>query len=365
MRRSSGVLVAGLLMLTACNSNAKPVADACARAAVSAAACGGMNGLVAAARSEGSLNLIALPRAWVNYGAILDAFSAKYGIKVSMSNPNGMSEDEIAAVRAMGAASNAPDALDLRVEVAAANAQLLAPYYVASWDSIPQAQKDANGSWSEDYGGYMSIGYDPSKVPAIASVDDLLGPQFRGKVALAGSPATNASALGAVMMVGLAEGGSLDDISTGVAWFHRLRAAGNLLATAANSITIKKGATPVVLDWDYLSVAHVAGVPGWTVYVPDTAVIGGYYAQAINKNAPHPAAARLWEEYLYSDEGQNLWLKGPARPVRMPVMQSTGTIDRAAAGLLPITLGTPVFASVSQASMARTYLTSHWPASGP
>ena len=39
---------------------------------------------------------------------------------------------------------------------------------------------------------------------------------------------------------------------------------------------------------------------------PPGPAVAGYYFQAINKDAPHPAAARLWQEFLYSDEGQNL-----------------------------------------------------------
>jgi putative spermidine/putrescine transport system substrate-binding protein len=89
-------------------------------------------------------------------------------------------------------------------------------------------------------------------------------------------------------------------------------------------------------------------------------VLGGYYAQAINKDAPHPAAARLWEEFLYSDEGQNLWLKGGARPVRMAAMTDAGTVDEAAAAALPAVSGTPVFLSDEQATKAKTTLASTW-----
>ena len=64
--------------------------------------------------------------------------------------------------------------------------------------------------------------------------------------------------------------------------------------------------------------------------MPTDGVFGSYYSQAISKFAPHPAAARLWEEFLYSDEGQNLWLKGLSRPVRLPAMQKAGTADEAA-----------------------------------
>jgi putative spermidine/putrescine transport system substrate-binding protein len=62
------------------------------------------------------------------------------------------------------------------------------------------------------------------------------------------------------------------------------------------------------------------------VVLPGTAYVG-YYNQAINKDAPHPAAARLWEEYLYSDAAQNAWLKGGAYPARVDAMEKAGTLD--------------------------------------
>ncbi|HEY7175385.1 MAG TPA: ABC transporter substrate-binding protein, partial [Micromonosporaceae bacterium] len=67
--------------------------------AQSAAAGGGMDALVAAAKAEGTLNLIAVPRTWAGYGAIIDAFTAKYGIKINSENPDGSSGDEINAVK--------------------------------------------------------------------------------------------------------------------------------------------------------------------------------------------------------------------------------------------------------------------------
>ena len=58
----------------------------------------------------------------------------------------------------------------------------------------------------------------------------------------------------------------------------------------------------MVFNWDYLNTAAVVGQPAstWKVYIPSNATLGGFYYQAINKHAPHPAAARLWEEYLFS-----------------------------------------------------------------
>jgi putative spermidine/putrescine transport system substrate-binding protein len=208
----------------------------------------------------------------------------------------------------------------------------------------------------------MAIGYDSAKVPAVTSVQDLLKPEFKNKVALNGDPTQANAALNGVEMTSLANGGSLDDISKGVDFFKQLKTAGNFIPVQATTATVKSGETPVVLDWDYLSAAHVGDVPTWKVFVPENAVLGGYYAQAINKQAPHPAAARLWEEFLYSDDGQNLWLKGGARPIRMAAMEKAGTLDKAAAAALPQVAGTPVFLSEEQATKAKTTLASTWAA---
>ena len=130
----------------------------------------------------------------------------------------------------------------------------------------------------------------------------------------------------------------------------------------ATTATVKQGQTPVVFDWDYLSAGHGKDVPTWKVFVPSNAILGGYYAQAVSKDAPHPAAARLWEEYLYSDEGQNLWLKGLARPVRQKAMTDKGTVDSVAAGKLPPVNGTPQFMSDAQSTAAKNYVVAHWDA---
>ena len=54
---------------------------------------------------------------------------------------------------------------DLGQSVALANTSMFAPYTVSTFDDIPDGYKDPNGAWVNDYGGYMSIGYDTAKVP--------------------------------------------------------------------------------------------------------------------------------------------------------------------------------------------------------
>ncbi|MDY6869686.1 MAG: extracellular solute-binding protein [Actinomycetota bacterium] len=328
--------------------------------ATSAADFGGMDKLVEAAKAEGELNVIALPPDWANYGAIIDTFSKKYGIKVNSAQPDAASQEEINAANQQRGRSTAPDVFDLGQSVALANTGMFAPYRVETFDDIPAEFKAPDGTWVNDYGGYMSIGYDSAEVPPITNVDDLLKPEYRGKVALNGDPTQAGAAFSGVMMVALSQGGSADDIAPGVEFFGKLKGAGNFLPVDPTPATIESGQTPVVIDWDYLNAAEAGKLPSWKVVVPPGQAVAGYYYQAINKEAPHPAAARLWQEFLYSDEGQNLYLAGGARPVRAEPMQQAGRIDQVAWDALPPVIGEPVIVSVEQNKKATDYLAGNW-----
>jgi putative spermidine/putrescine transport system substrate-binding protein len=359
---ASALLVVGL---AACappekDSGGQTESGVNAREATSAADFGGMDGLVTAAKAEGELNVIALPPDWANYKEIIDTFSTKYGIKVNSAQPDANSQDEINAANQLKGKSTAPDVFDLGQAIALANTNLFAPYKVATFDDIPEQFKDPDGTWVNDYGGYMSVGYDSSKVPEVTGLADLLKPEFQGKVALNGDPTTASAAANGVLMAAIANGGSVDDIAPGVDFFVKLKQANNFVPVDPTPATIESGQTPVVIDWDYLNSAETAKLPSWKVFVPNNALVGGYYFQAISKDGPHPAAARLWQEFLYSDEGQNLFLKGLARPVRADAMEEAGTVDKAALDALPAVKGTPVVASDEQSKKNAEYLGANW-----
>src|SRR5690606_814108 len=351
--------VAALAALLACgHAGAQDAASA-----TSAEDFGGMDQLIAAAQEEGELNVIALPPDWANYGKMIETFAEKYGIKVNSAQPDASSQDEINAANQLRGTDRAPDVFDLGANVALRNVDLFAPYKVATWDDIPDELKDPDGRWVSDYGGYTSIGSDAGNLPEVTTVQDLLQPEFRGRVALNGNPTQAAAGFYGVMMAALANGGSADDIAPGVKFFRQLKEAGNFLPVDPTPATIASGQTPVVIDWEYLNVGQRQTLEGridWDVAVPEGAVVGAFYVQAINKDAPHPAAARLWQEFLFSDEGQNIWLQGFARPVRLQAMVDAGTVDQDALANLPKVTGDPVFLTLEQTEKAQQYLLEHW-----
>lgn len=345
----------------------KPAAQA-----QSAADLGGMTGLIAAAKKEGKLNIIAVPRTWAGYGAIIDGFAAKYGIKITSENPGGASGDEINAIKTTKGQASAPDVVDVGNSYAIQGAQdgLFAPYKVASWADIPAGQKDPGGLWFSDYGGYISIGCNAAKVGGTCpkTIKELDNPAYKNKVALNGDPTSANAAFEAVWAAALANGGSATNIQPGIDFFHKLNKAGIFNKTKVTPATVQSGVTPIVLDWDYLNVGEAATLKKsgitWTTTDPADGLVSAYYAQAISANAAHPAAARLWEEYLYSQAptaGQNGWLKGFARPVTLVAMQKAGTADKAANALLPkVNDPKPFLPTQDQITKAKNTVTQNW-----
>ena len=335
--------------------------------ATSAAAFGGMSGLVKAAKKEGTLNVITLPADWANYGNIIKDFEKKYGIKINSENPDGTSQDEINAVTSEKGQSRAPDVLDMGTSFAltAATDGLLAPYKVASWSDIPSTAKAANGDWFDDYGGYVAIGYNSKVVKdPPTSFADLLKPEYKNQVALNGNPTQAGAAFAAVYAAALANGGSFGNIAPGVAYFKKLTQAGNFVPVTGSESTVESGQTPILIWWDYLEESEVAKqFPGWKVVIPTDGHYAAYYSQAISATAPHPAAARLWEEYLYTTTGQNLWLQGSARPIELASLVKNGTVDKQALSSLPAApKGAITFPSVAQTTAAENVVSQGWAA---
>ncbi|MEI6503595.1 MAG: ABC transporter substrate-binding protein [Armatimonadota bacterium] len=364
---SLGVVFVALLVLVSASyaSSARKSARTAfnPQTAQSAQAFGSMAALVKAAQKEGTLNVIALPPTWADYGKIISAFQAKYHIKIVSANPDGNSQQEVDAVKALKGTNRQPDVVDLAPAIMAANLSLWAPYKVAVWNQIPKGLKAANALWYDDYTGYEAIGYSANiiKTPP-KTMNDLLKSIYKGKVALNGNPLTASAALNGVVMASIANGGSANSINQGVTFFHKLKAAGNLLPVDPTPASEASGQTPIVIDWDYNHAGTAAAYPNlhWKWVIPANDIVTSYYQQAIVKNCPHPAAARLWEEFIFSTTGQNWFLRGGAHPVLQAAMTKAGTIDKAALKKQPKVVGTPVQLSPAQLTKAVTYLQANW-----
>jgi putative spermidine/putrescine transport system substrate-binding protein len=324
--------------------------------------------LVTAAQKDGNLNVITLPRNWANYGEIMDTFAKRYNIKITDAIPLGSSAQEVAAIKNLKGQNRAPDVVDVSPAWAdkGKTEGLYVPYKVATWSTIPASMKDSAGYWWGDYYGvpaFMSVNSVVKEAPK--DWPDLLSPSLKGMVSLGGDPRQAGEAFGAVFAASLGNGGSLDNIQPGIDFFAKLKKVGNFNPTFALDANVAKGATPVAIRWDYLLLASrdsFNGNPAVTINVPKSGIYAGYYCQAISKYAPYPNAAKLWQEYLYTDEVQLLFLKGYTHPARYIDLAKRGKIPAALASKLPPAAAYKGarFATIAQINAAQALLQEQW-----
>lgn len=328
--------------------------------------------LIKAANAEGELTVIALPRDWCGYGALIDGFKAKYGIKVNELNPDASSGDEIEAIKAnkSNKGPQAPDVIDVGLSYGpmAKAAGLLQPYKVSTWDSIDASLKDAEGFWTGDYYGVLTFQVNSDLVKnAPQDWADLLKPEYKNAVALAGDPRSSNQATQAVYAAGLSRNGGKADSAAaeGLKFFAELNKKGNFVPVIGKAASLAQGSTPIIVRWDYNALADrdkLKGNPRVNVVVPKSGVVAGVYVQAISAYAPHPNAAKLWLEYLYSDEGQLGWLNGYCHPVRFNDLVKRSKVPEAVLAKLPpaAAYAKAVFPTLEEQNAAKEVIAKQW-----
>jgi len=332
----------------------------------------GMDRLVAAAKQEGQLTTIALPHDWCGYGGVINGFKQKYGLRVNELNPDAGSGDEIEAIKAnkgnMG--PQAPDVIDVGLSFgpSARKDGLIQPYKVATWNTIPNDAKDADGYWYGDYYGVLSFQINADMVTIFPrDWPDLLKPEYKNAVALAGDPRASNQAIQGVFAAGLsAARGNADAAGdAGLKFFADLNKRGNFVPVIGKAASFAQGATPIIIRWDYLALADrdtLKGNPRVEVVVPESGVVAGVYVQAISAYAPHPNAAKLWMEYLYSDEGQLGWLKGYCHPIRFQNLVNSRKVPADMLAKLPpaVAYTKALFPTLEQQDRAKQVITKQW-----
>ena len=327
--------------------------------------------LIAAAKKEGTLTTIALPHSWCGYGDMIAAFKAKYGLEVNELNPDAGSGDEVEAIKANkgNTGPQAPDVIDVGLSFgpSAKTDKLIQPYKVSTWASIPDSAKDPEGYWYGDYYGVLSFEVN-SDIIKDSPKDwaDLLKPDFKNAVALAGDPRASNQAILGVYAAGVSAGGKGAKAGeAGLKFFAELNKAGNLVPVIGKAAPLAQGSTPVIIRWDYNALGDrdtLKGNPKVDVVIPKTGVVAGVYIQAISAYAPHPNAAKLWMEYLYSDEGQIGWLKGYCHPIRFNDLAKNGKIPQDLLAKMPPAeaYAKAAFPTLDEQAAAKEVITKQW-----
>lgn len=324
----------------------------------------------AASVDKGVLNATGIPPEWADYQDILTGMSSKFGVTVDYkAQAEFTSAQEIQAIKSTISGNGfVPDIGDVgpAFGVIAITDKLVVPYKNANWNDVPDLMKEASGLYCGEYYGVQAFVVNTSKLNNIpADWPDLMKPEYKNKVGIDGDPRQATDALMAVWSSALANGGSENNVQPGIDFFKRLKSAGNYTPARADKAHMQTGEVQIGIFWDYLGLGFrdsFAGNPNIKVVIPPSGSLAGYYVAIISKYAKHPWAARLWNEYIMSDEGQNLYLKGYAHPARYLAMAKAGKVPADLAAKLPSSdqYKNVKFVTPAQQTTASQAVTANW-----
>src|SRR5258708_3667729 len=320
------------------------------------------------AKQEGQMQAIGIPPEWADYADILAGYTKHYTVPISYKVEAEYSSAQELVVFKNSISHPHGDIGDVGFKFGPTAIQqgLVTPYIHSHWSDIDASLKDPKGYWCTEYYGAQAfvINTDIVKTPP-ASFQDLLSGNYKNMVGIDGDPRQANDAFLAVFSASLANGGSLDTIQPGIDFFAKLKKNGNFTAARSSVANITKGEVAIAVMWDYLGLGfrdQLAGKPHLQVVIPSDASIAGPYVSLVNKTAPHPFAARLWIEYIFSDEGQLFYLKGYAHPARYQALVAANKIPADLAAKLPPAsqYANIKFPSLSQLNVASTIVSQNW-----
>jgi len=332
---SAGALSA---FLAACGGSSTSTTSA--EASVNMAGPIDMQTLIKNAKKEGKLQAIGIPPEWANYKEILANYAADYVPVQYQAEAEYSSAQELEVFKNSKHHAHG-DIGDVGFAFGAQAIQqgLVTPYKHSKWADIDANLKDPNGNWCTEYWGTQAFVINTDLVKnEPTSFKDLLTGDYKNMVGIDGDPRQANDAFIAVYSAALAQSGSINDIQPGIEFFAQLKKKGNFTAARSNIANIGKGEVAIAIMWDYLGLGfrdQLSGKPNLKVVIPSDGSIAGPYVSIINKTAPDPFAARLWMEYIYSDEGQLAYLKGYAHPARYQALTKSNKIPAALAAKLP------------------------------
>jgi len=315
--------------------------------------------MVQKAKAEGTVHGFGMPSNWANLGNMWSSFTTQYGIKTLYQAEGDMSSGQ--ELQAFDKEKNHPvgDVGDIGLSFGPKAVQMgvIAPYKNQYWNQIPDNLKDPNGYWAAAYYGVTAFEVNTDKVKDVPKTwADLLKPEYKGLIGFQ-DPRQAAVSFDAVIAAAYANGGSDTNIQPGLDFFKKLKQSGNWTGAGYTSAAMKTGQIAIGITWNYLGLAdqkQFAGSPNIGVIVPTDGAVAGPYVEVINKYAPHPNAARLLNDYLFSDAGQISYAEGGAYPVRMQYLKLPADVK------LPTLNPQAVHFLTGDMSQVQTQLTSAW-----
>lgn len=270
-----------------------------------------------AVTAEGPVISYNSPTEWANWGEVLAAFTDATGIEAPSDPKN--SGQTIAALEAEAAAPAADTAYyGIVFGYQATDAGLVQPYQPEGFDDLAEALKDPEGNWFAVHQGAIAFIVNTDELgdlPMPTTWSDLTDPMYAGMVGYL-DPTQAAVGYSVLTAANLALGGTLDDADPGLEWAAAMKANGVVNPVQTATASVQQGEIPILIDADFNGhQLAAAGDPIEVVY-PTEGSLAIPYVMSLVADAPHEEAAKIFLDYVLSDDAQELFAQSFLKPVR-------------------------------------------------
>lgn len=281
--------------------------------------------IIKGAKAEGRVESVGMPDDWTHWDFSYKALLDQYGLEHADMDLSSAEEIAMFVAEKDDPTKDIGD-VGYSFTTTALEEDCLQPYTVSSWDSIPDWAKDPDGFWACSYTGNTCLIYNTALTNGQAPTTwkELMESDI---VVNMGNVVGGASSQANIIACAIANGGGFDNVQPGIDYFKELAKQGRLDPSDGNKSLLKAGEVQCLggrfdfngATWSQeINAENIDGVHVVAVIPQDGAVMTGY-AQIINKWAPHPYAAALTMEYLFSEQGMIDRAYGGARPTRTDI----------------------------------------------
>lgn len=270
--------------------------------------------IIEEAKKEGQVVSVGMPDEWADWGSLWKNVTGNYGLT---HNDTDMSSSEELQMFATEGKNGTKDIGDVGYGFVgqAVSEDLVQGYKTSYWDAVPDWAKGEDGKWMVAYTGATTFLVNTDQVKDVpTSWEDIKNGDY--KVAL--GPLSGGNAQGAFIASTYAFGGDMNNIQPGIDFWTEMAKAGRINTLDITQANFESGEIAVGVVWSFQGIPYSKNISQYkmTAVVPTDGALQNGYASVINKNAPHPHAAALTREVMFSDEGQTYLALAGAIPTR-------------------------------------------------
>lgn len=279
----------------------------------------GENDLFKLAKQEGTVVSYDTGPTWANWVGLFDAFQRRYGIEIVYNDlGSGATVVRLDKERARPQADTAYYFMPFGAM--AKDKGVTEGFRSVNFDQIPQVLKDPEGHWFSIHKGTVVIVVNKRLIKDVPSGwKDLLKPEYRKAIVYL-DPRTAGIGYAIILATTHALGGDLNNLKPGIEYLASLQKAGNvrMIEKTTEYDKFVKGEVPVWLTYDFNAyrAKYIGGLgEDVAIVIPKEGTITAPYAISMVKGSPHPNAAKLWLNFIMSEEGQKIFAEGFVRPI--------------------------------------------------